>query len=72
MDQKQRELSRWKDGRDKKILSMMWTMIACGLSTFLGGFAIWALDIKYCSQLRSWRREVGLPWGIVLEGHGWW
>lgn len=72
MDQEQRELSRWKDGRDKEILSMMWTMIAYGLSTFLGGFAIWKLDIVYCSQLRMWRREIGLPWGIVLEGHGWW
>ncbi|EHK96863.1 putative Alkaline ceramidase 3 [Glarea lozoyensis 74030] len=19
-----------------------------------------------------WRRKIGLPWGILLEGHGWW
>ncbi|KAM5480509.1 alkaline ceramidase ydc1 [Microsporum audouinii] len=47
-------------------------MVAYGLSTFLGGFAIWNLDNEYCSNLRTWRRELGLPWGILLEGHGWW
>lgn len=54
------------------ILSTMWTMIAYGLSAFLGGFAIWGLDNRYCASLIQWRRTVGLPWGVVLEGHGWW
>ncbi|TVY84376.1 Alkaline ceramidase [Lachnellula suecica] len=58
--------------RDSRILKEMWMMVVIGLSIFLGGFGIWALDIKYCSQVRRWRREVGLPWGILLEGHGWW
>jgi dihydroceramidase len=22
--------------------------------------------------VRRWRHEVGLPWGLLLEGHGWW
>lgn len=61
-----------KDARDEKIVNTMWIMIAYGLSTFLGGFAIWALDNKYCSTIRAWRAQVGLPWGILLEGHGWW
>jgi len=61
-----------RDDRDEKILNTMWMMIAYGLSTFLGGFAIWALDNKYCSTIRAWRAEIGLPWGILLEGHGWW
>ena len=63
---------RRKDGRDKEILRTMWAMIAVGLSIFLGGFGIWALDNIYCSKLRAWRHAVGLPWGILLEGHGWW
>lgn len=63
---------RRKDERDKEILKTMWTMIAVGLSIFLGGFGIWVLDNVYCSKLRAWRHEIGLPWGIVLEGHGWW
>jgi len=61
-----------QDARDRKIIKTMWLMIGYGLAVFLGGFAIWTLDNVYCSTLRRWRREVGLPWGILLEGHGWW
>ncbi|KAL6155448.1 alkaline ceramidase ydc1 [Exserohilum turcicum] len=61
-----------EDQRDQEIISTMWTMIAFGLSIFVGGFAIWNLDNVYCSKLIRWRREVGMPWGFVLEGHGWW
>lgn len=64
--------SRFQDRRDAKILKLMWTMIACGLFTFLSGFALWSLDNEYCSTIRRWRRQLGLPWGILLEGHGWW
>jgi dihydroceramidase len=63
---------RRREARDEDILRTMWMMISYGLSVFLGGFAVWGLDRVYCSQLRRWRQEVGLPWGIVLEGHGWW
>lgn len=65
-------VSQGEDRRDRKILGMMWVMIGFGLTTFLGGFFIWNLDNVYCSKLRVWRREIGLPWGILLEGHGWW
>jgi len=58
--------------RDARILNEMWLMVAIGLSIFLGGFGIWAMDIKYCSTIRRWRHQIGLPWGILLEGHGWW
>jgi dihydroceramidase len=58
--------------RDKAILKNMWILVAYGLSMFLGGFAIWTLDNVHCSRLRSWRRQIGLPWGVLLEGHGWW
>ena len=58
--------------RDKDILKNMWILVAFGLTVFLGGFAMWGLDIVYCSTWRKWRRGLGLPWGILLEGHGWW
>lgn len=58
--------------RDKAILKDMWILVAFGLTTFLGGFGIWALDNVYCSKLRGIRRQIGLPWGVLLEGHGWW
>jgi dihydroceramidase len=61
-----------QEGRDLEILQTMWVMIIYGVGVFLGGFAIWNLDNAYCSKLRAWRHQVGLPWGIFLEGHGWW
>lgn len=60
------------DLRDQEILRTMWKMIVSGLSIFLGGFAVWHLDNVHCSRLRKWRHEMGMPWGFVLEGHGWW
>lgn len=61
-----------RDERDTKIVNNMWLMVAFGLSVFLGGFAIWGIDNVYCNTLRRWRRQIGLPWGVLLEGHGWW
>ncbi|PSK45355.1 hypothetical protein B9Z65_2495 [Elsinoe australis] len=61
-----------QEKRDEETLKTMWALIACGLSIFLGGFALWTIDNEYCSTLRRWRHEIGLPWGILLEGHGWW
>jgi dihydroceramidase len=61
-----------EDLRDQEILRAMWKMIVSGLSIFLGGFAVWHLDNVHCSRLRKWRHEMGMPWGFVLEGHGWW
>lgn len=60
------------DVRDLSILHRMWALVICGLALVGVGFFIWNLDNMYCSTLRRWRRDVGLPWGILLEGHGWW
>ena len=60
------------DIRDLKILRTMWTMAAVGLGSLGVGFTIWNLDNAFCPLLRRWRQDVGLPWGILLEGHGWW
>lgn len=68
----QKQDQQREDKRDAQILKLMWLMIACGLGIFLGGFGVWNLDNIYCSTLRRWRRGIGLPWGILLEGHGWW
>lgn len=62
----------FEDRRDAKILATMWFMIGCGTFMFIGGFLIWSFDNHYCSTFRQWRRAVGLPWGVFLEGHGWW
>ena len=64
--------SQSDDRRDAKILAIMWSMIGCGTFMFIGGYFIWSLDQRYCSTFRRWRRIAGLPWGVLLEGHGWW
>lgn len=61
-----------QDKRDALIVKQMWMVVGLGVSIFLGGFGVWTLDNVYCGTLRRWRREIGLPWGILLEGHGWW
>lgn len=63
---------RYENERDLTILRQMWTLVVFGVTIFLSGFAIWGLDNKYCADLRRWRRHLGLPWGVLLEGHGWW
>lgn len=68
---KEADMTR-QDRRDEEMLRTMWIMIAVGLSVFLGGFGLWSLDNRYCAKVRAWRHEIGLPWGILLEGHGWW
>jgi len=56
----------------KSLLKKVWRMVAVGLILFIGGFAIWNLDNVFCAQIRRFRRAIGLPWAILLEGHGWW
>lgn len=58
-----------KDTRSKKDLNktMIW-----GISLFLFGYFLWNLDIHLCSNVRHLRRQIGIPYGFILEGHGWW
>lgn len=58
--------------RNEEILKTMYFMISIGLCSVAAGFGIWNLDNIFCSTLRRWRRDIGLPLGILLEGHGWW
>lgn len=67
-----KERQHYENVRDVRTLKTMWFMVAYGLAMFLGGFFIWTLDNRFCPTLRRWRRAVGLPWGLFLEGHGWW
>ncbi|CAP60242.1 uncharacterized protein PODANS_1_5540 [Podospora anserina S mat+] len=36
------------------------------------GYALWNIDLEFCTELRSLRVKMGLPWAWVLELHGWW
>lgn len=61
-----------KDARDAKILRQMYGIMGFSLVNAYGGFAIWNLDNIHCSKIRRWRYDLGMPWGFLLEGHGWW
>lgn len=39
---------------------------------FVAGSVAFSIDRNYCAQLRAMREVVGIPWGFVLEMHGWW
>ncbi|KAI5291850.1 hypothetical protein KEM54_005286 [Ascosphaera aggregata] len=66
------ERKQYEDERDLKILADMWKMVVVGLSSFLGGFLFWNIDNRLCEPLQGWRHTIGLPWGLLLEGHGYW
>jgi dihydroceramidase len=36
------------------------------------GYLLWQIDGIYCTELTALRRSVGMPWGFLLELHGWW
>lgn len=50
----------------------LYMLCACGTISFITGWLFWNIDIHMCHFWRSTRREVGMPWGFLLEGHGWW
>ena len=56
----------------QEVLREMNAIVTSGLFGFLAGYVIWLLDEEYCDNLRALKSTVGLPWGLLLEGHGWW
>ncbi|GMM35122.1 alkaline dihydroceramidase [Saccharomycopsis crataegensis] len=56
----------------KKEISTMIMLMVKGVGSFLFGYFLWNLDIHLCSQVTQLKRFVGLPYGFLLEGHGWW
>ncbi|KAI3403504.2 YDC1 [Candida oxycetoniae] len=62
----------WKYIRDAKIRKKMDRIAIFGVGIFLFGYLLWNLDIHFCDEVRSIRQGWGIPYGFVLEGHGWW
>lgn len=57
---------------DKLAMKQLNRTMIFGVSIFLLGFFLWNVDIHLCPQARATRREWGIPYGFILEGHGWW
>ncbi|KAI5819691.1 ceramidase-domain-containing protein [Pyronema omphalodes] len=58
--------------KDPACVNSMWLMVGTGIGVFLLGFGVWNLDNIYCRDIRAWRKDIGMPWAFVAEGHGWW
>lgn len=57
---------------DKNARWNLTKLMVWGVGLFGFGYILWNLDIHLCSLWRHLRREVGQPYGYLLEGHGWW
>ncbi|KAI5965964.1 YDC1 [Candida pseudojiufengensis] len=57
---------------DKKAVTQLNYCAVFGVGIFLFGYFLWNLDIHFCDQVRITRRQWGIPYGFILEGHGWW
>ncbi|KAK6455338.1 ceramidase [Scheffersomyces xylosifermentans] len=57
---------------DKAAKAQLYTTMVAGVALFGFGYFLWNLDIHFCDFVRGKRREWGIPYGFVLEGHGWW
>lgn len=47
-------------------------LITRGLVCIALGYTCWNVDINFCNVWRGARRAIGMPYGFILEGHGWW
>lgn len=61
-----------KHVKDDVIRKELYRVMITGVITFLFGYFLWNLDIHFCSFVRYTRRAWGMPYGFILEGHGWW
>ncbi|KAK4131799.1 aPHC-domain-containing protein [Trichocladium antarcticum] len=50
----------------------MWRLAATGILMFLAGFVLWNVDNLFCHHLTASKKQMLLPWSLVLETHGWW
>ncbi|KAF8469040.1 ceramidase [Kalaharituber pfeilii] len=47
-------------------------MVLLGLGSVGLAFTLWSLDTMFCRNLILLRRQLGMPWGFLLEGHAHW
>lgn len=58
---------------DDRARKLLYKLLALASGLFLLGFVIWNIDNLFCSTMRYLRRDIlGIPFGFLTEGHGWW
>ena len=58
--------------KDQESLRQLNTTMGMGVVIFVLGFVLWNMDVHFCDYVRATRRGWGMPYGFILEGHGWW
>ncbi|KAJ1987534.1 alkaline ceramidase ydc1 [Dimargaris cristalligena] len=61
-----------QDGTGRTVRSVLRSLFIQSAVTFLLGFALWNVDNAFCTQLRFLRAQVGAPFDILFQLHGWW
>lgn len=61
-----------KHVNDKAARKEMDHIMSLGLIYICIGYFLWNMDIHFCDMWRGARHAIGMPYGFVLEGHGWW
>ncbi|KAF8243157.1 alkaline phytoceramidase [Wilcoxina mikolae CBS 423.85] len=57
---------------DVRMKSEMKQIAKIGSITYLSGTTAWIIDELRCDDLRMLRDITGMPFGFILELHGWW
>lgn len=47
-------------------------LVIFGFCAIAAAFTLWNLDRVFCSSLVGLRRDLGMPWGFLFEGHAYW
>ncbi|KAH6645327.1 ceramidase [Truncatella angustata] len=42
------------------------------LASLVVAYILWNIDLEFCTELRAFREQIGLPWAWLFEFHGWW
>ncbi|KAH6627961.1 ceramidase-domain-containing protein [Chaetomium tenue] len=66
------KLSQRKPAECGRYMRGMYTLALTGIFMFLAGFFLWNMDNIFCHHLTATKKQILLPWSVVLEGHGWW
>lgn len=48
------------------------SLVTFATASSLLAFVIWNVDNLFCPTLTRWKHQIGWPWAILLEGHGYW
>jgi dihydroceramidase len=66
-----RKLARWGTCQFSPSPSTVTGRLTSSVN-FGTGFVLWCIDNWICDSLTVTKRSIGLPWGFILELHGWW